>query len=486
MSMTPPDFHYGFRIVGSCSEPRRLVDAGAAFAAYAACDKLAEVNREAYLSAFRFDQDFRRHLEETGSTADFAGACWSPWLWFDLDAEGDLPRAQAEAEALAEILATRYAVPADVLLLFFSGSKGFHLGLPTALWSPEPSADFHRIARRFAERLAELAGVTIDTGVYDRVRAFRSPNSRHPKTGLHKRRLTFAELSGPLADILELAKTPAPFDLPPAPAANNQAAADWEAAAERVAIEAEAKAARRAAGGMPTLNRSTLEFIRQGAAAGDRHRLLFSAAANLGEFGCPPALAVALLEEPGLDSGLRPKDVHRQIQCGLAAVGSPETHQDMSGTPLDAADGSATVEPPERITGGSSGFCGQTCQQMTTATEPAPAPAAGSTPPTDIAAVLMKLWNTPPAPAPVADQDAGTAPPRFPADGSPAVLPPDPPRLMPLPPRAVGSGTLEKPCRCGSTQYVDIGISEGRTRRDCRHCGRFLGFGRWYGEGGAT
>ena len=32
---------------------------------------------------------------------------------------------------------------------------------------------------------AELAAVTIDAGIYDRVRAFRAPNSRHPKTGLH-------------------------------------------------------------------------------------------------------------------------------------------------------------------------------------------------------------------------------------------------------------------------------------------------------------
>jgi hypothetical protein len=37
-----------------------------------------------------------------------------------------------------------------------------------------------------------------------------------------------------------------------------------------------------------------LEFIRNGADTGDRHRLLFGSAANLAEFGCPPALAHAL------------------------------------------------------------------------------------------------------------------------------------------------------------------------------------------------
>jgi hypothetical protein len=80
-------------------------------------------------------------------------------------------------------------------------------------------------------------------------------------------------------------------------------------------------AARRAdRNGTPTLNRSTLEIIRDGStlATGDRHRLILSAAANLGEFGCPDELALALLMEPGLDSGLPPKEVRRQIECGLA------------------------------------------------------------------------------------------------------------------------------------------------------------------------
>ncbi len=452
-------FRFGFRIVGNCSEPRRLVDAGAALAAYAACDTRAETDRESYLSAFRFDADFADHLNTTGSTADFTGACWSPWLWFDIDAEGDLPRAQAEAEALAEILATRYAVPADALLLCFSGAKGFHAGLQTGLWLPEPSADFHRIARRFAEHVAELAGVTIDSGVYDKVRAFRAPNSRHPKTGLHKRRLTLAELSGPLSDILELARLPAPFDIPPAPAANDQAAADWQDAIEWVKHEAEGKAARRAAtAGSPKLNRATREFIAEGATAGDRHRLLFSAAANLAEFGCPLRLAEALLEEPGLDSGLLPKEVRRQIHCGLAAVGSSESHQDAPGTPLDAADGSTIAEPSERDTRDSRGTAGQSCQQLTTATESAPA--VGSTPPADISAALARLWGSP-APAAVADHPAEAAPPRFAADISPTVLLADPPPYR---------------CGCDRAGWLDSPTPDGRTRTTCGKCGRFVGY----------
>jgi hypothetical protein len=207
------------------------------------------------------------------------------------------------------------------LLLFFSGSKGFHVGLPFS-WNPEPSATFHRIARRLAENLAVATGAIIDTGVYDKVRLFRAPNSRHPKTGLYKRHFSFKELLNlDIARIRQLAAEPEPFALPAVSVADPQALADWQEAARAVEREAEAKGKRQAglANGTPTLNRATLDCICNGAdiPQGDRHRRIFSAAANLAEFNCSPALAFALLTEAGLDSGLPPAEVRRQIECGL-------------------------------------------------------------------------------------------------------------------------------------------------------------------------
>ena len=185
---------YAFRIVGPTWQRRRLVVAAAALAGYCSCDPRAQVEREAYLSAFQFGPDFRQLLESTCSTAGFLGECWSQWLWFDIDDEADLPGAATAAGRLGTVLEGRYAIGEADLLIFFSGSKGFHLGLPTTIWSPVPSVTFHKTARQLAENIAEIAGVKIDTGVYDRVRAFRAPNLRHPKTGLHKRRLSLDEL----------------------------------------------------------------------------------------------------------------------------------------------------------------------------------------------------------------------------------------------------------------------------------------------------
>ena len=311
---------FGFRIVGPTTNDRRLIDWPAAFRGCCECDNRAEVNRESYLSAFTFGDDFRHHLTATGSVRGFAGATWSAWLWFDIDRD-DIDQAATDARRLAAGLADRYRLDGDELLAFFSGSKGFHVGLPLSVCgSPGPSKNFHRACRRFAEAVALRSAVAIDSGVYDAVRAFRAPNSRHPKTGLHKRWLTFGELMGlTTRRIVELAADPAPFDPPdPAPVAD-QAVRDWAAAVESVAAEDLAAESRRGSVGRSgsRLNRATLEFIRDGATSGDRHRLLFSAAANLAEFGCSVELAESLLTESALDSGLSPSDVRRQIECGL-------------------------------------------------------------------------------------------------------------------------------------------------------------------------
>lgn len=423
MTSTAP---YGFRVVGSPFADRRLVDWQRAFAAYAACDELADVGRESYLSAFCYGEDFRRHLESTGTTKRFARACGSPWLWFDID-RPDLDAATRDAGRLAAVLCERYALDGGELLFFYSGSKGFHAGLPLSLaGSPPPSVAFNAVARRLAEGFAELSGVVIDAGVYDRVRLFRAPNSKHPKIGLHKRRLTLDELLHLRTDaILRLAVEPEPFDLPTPPARNDQAAADWEAAAAAVERTATARRERQdadAGSRAGRLNRSTLAFIRDGAGTGDRHRLLFSAAANLAELHCPPGLAHELLTEAALDSGLSPAETRRQIDCGLAAVGTPTPAGDQDQAETSTAAGTAPAASSGSSTPPACSLLGGSTAAGTSTAPPDGTPAArtpgaetstgtpgGSTAGTpdgtpaavlDLQAALARLWHRAATPAP--------------------------------------------------------------------------------------
>ena len=315
----------GFRIVGPCTGERRLVCWPTALVAYASLDKRIDVSDEAYLSAFTFGEDFRRHLDATGSTKSFDGVCGAEFVWFDIDREDkhtkqvDLEGARRDAARLCLFICERYSIDDDSLLVFFSGSKGFHIGLPTDLWQPTTSLLFNAVARRLAEGLAGAVQVVIDSGVFDKVRAFRAPNSRHPKTGLHKRWLSLDELMKLSVErIQELAREPLAFDVPTVSTRSDVAAGDWQETVKRVEHETEAVRDRRAdPNRVSRLNRGTLDFIRDGAGSGDRHRLLFSAAANLAEFGCPVELAHELLTEAALDSGLSPSETRRQIDCGL-------------------------------------------------------------------------------------------------------------------------------------------------------------------------
>src|SRR5262249_12108219 len=157
---------------------------------------------------------------------------WAPFVWWDIDHPDEPERALSDARRLASAVLHRYpaALDGDDLLLFFSGSKGYHVGLPT-FWGPAPCVTFHRVARCSAETVAAAAGVRIDTGVHDKVRLLRAPNSRHAKTGLHKRRLALDELLHLTPDALrQLAAAPEPFALPSVTATDERAASDWQAA----------------------------------------------------------------------------------------------------------------------------------------------------------------------------------------------------------------------------------------------------------------
>lgn len=320
---------FGFLIRGGIQGRRVLVDAGRALRGYAQCLPEARVEAEAYLSAFHFGAAFREHLTSTGSTRDFHGPCWAPWLWCDLDGPvEDLQPVLAQARALVGLAAARYDLDDDGLLAYFSGRRGFCIGLPTPD-TAEPAPTFHQAARSYAEALALQVGAKLDPSVFTKVQPLRAPNSRHPKSGLHKVRLELDELLGlKLERILELAREPRPFTWHEQPTAHPQAHADWEAALGQVRqVATSPRTTGPANDRLPRLNRQTLDFIKSGADEGTRHGRLFSAAANLGEHGCSFELAWALLSPAALDSGLPPREVERQIRCGLEHVSKPGVHE---------------------------------------------------------------------------------------------------------------------------------------------------------------
>jgi len=169
------------------------------------------------------------------------------------------------------------------------------------------------------EHAANEIGVTIDTGVYDKVRPFRAWNTRHPRTGLHKIKVELDDLLVSSAEsITRRAVEPIPFD-PPTPAPSPSLLAAWNDAERDVRRRQTERQARRTESADAGLNAVTRQLIVEPIAVevGERHRRLFSAAANMAEFETIDGLILAVLTEPGLDTGLPPREVERQIRTGI-------------------------------------------------------------------------------------------------------------------------------------------------------------------------
>lgn len=354
--MSEVSHSHGFRIAGPVTGNRTRVAAARAFEAYCLCHDNARVGEEAYLSAFCFDDSFAGHMHRTGSTAGFEGSTWSPFIWLDIDRgqdEGGMEAALRATRSLANTLCDSFETPRGALVPFVSGGKGFHLGVPTALWLPPAGRDFHLVAREFAVRIAEVAAVRIDEGVFDRVRAFRAPNSRHPRTGLHKRHIPAESLDELTAEeVIESARHPLPFAPPQVFSEDicDSLAVEWDNAKRRVHQHASEVGGRRAemvGGRLPaSINRLTRRFIAGDVTQGERHRTCYSAAANLAEMGCPLTAVRELLTEPALNTGLPPKEVARTIQDGYASAQSLASHA------LDVFGGATVIKPDPKSNGG--------------------------------------------------------------------------------------------------------------------------------------
>jgi hypothetical protein len=315
-------FDIGFRVVGHKAARRRPIRHAAAFAAYAECDPLAEVEREAYLSYFVFDRPFVEYVKRNDSEAAYDGPCGAPWLWWDVDRTNDLRAALIDARRLCGSVLDRYReFDDDDLLIFLSGGKGVHVGLKT-VWHPEPSPGFNAVAKVFCLDLAESARVVVDGSIFSKTRLFRAPNSRHPKTGLFKRRLSLEDITYLTPEaVVDLARHPEPFDIPTGPAVCPRVAEDWDKArwaVERRAVERQATPR----DGAAKLTAFARRFIRDGELDELKREVsTFRVAAELSEMNLIHGfdrLLFALLEETALDSGLTPSEARHAIESGLS------------------------------------------------------------------------------------------------------------------------------------------------------------------------
>jgi hypothetical protein len=193
--------------------------------------KLEPCAEELYFSLFGFDHTIFEHLEINKTVSGFQGAYFADFLFFDIDRDGDLPGSVESARDLVRRLYNRFQLSPKQLVLYFSGNKGFHIGLHQSLFggfAPGPNLP-QQIQVLCARLVAEAHGLDlaalqtkeveckktgghfgdIDFGIYNPNRIFRAPNSLNAKSGRYKIPLLSTELlDGTLEQILALAAAP--------------------------------------------------------------------------------------------------------------------------------------------------------------------------------------------------------------------------------------------------------------------------------------
>jgi len=190
-------------------------------------------NVAAWISHFRFREDFQAHCHESQSVAGYDGLCYSANLWFDVDVAFEENTEESRVAAMAKALELTkklinmimrgYEYPADGLRCYFTGSKGFCLSMITEAFGLEPSKDFNDKCLYLVKKITalqttddeETSSFEIDEGVYDKTRLWRIPNTPnekmwHDQTPRYKIPLTVNEIleCADIKQIIEMARTP--------------------------------------------------------------------------------------------------------------------------------------------------------------------------------------------------------------------------------------------------------------------------------------
>lgn len=159
--------------------------------------------KDVYLSMFRFTDEIQQYIKENSTIRGYEGMAFSDWLYIDID-DSDLEGARRKTIATMQNIEDA-GIDLATCRAWFSGSKGFHLAIPSLYFFPHPSTDLPKRFRRMAQYLSPHC----DSAIYNTTRIFRLENTINTKSGLYKVELYPSEIvNGSVESIKEIAKHP--------------------------------------------------------------------------------------------------------------------------------------------------------------------------------------------------------------------------------------------------------------------------------------
>jgi hypothetical protein len=194
---------------------------------------------DCFTTVLRFTEEFAHYTKtnpspstgEPPSVARYQGIATAVYWPADFDDAGEPVRALRDAARCIARWEHDYGLSRRDVAIFWSGRKGISLELSAALFGgfePAPAPDLARSFRGLAGVLLEGA-TTADLSIYEPLRLWRVPNTRHGESQLYKVRLTPAELfAGDLAAIRALAEQPRPLPENAAPSPCPGLVALWQ------------------------------------------------------------------------------------------------------------------------------------------------------------------------------------------------------------------------------------------------------------------
>ena len=160
---------------------------------------------ESYMSLYSFGDDILTYVKDNKGISGYDGLASMATLWIDFDSK-DLDKAKTEVIDFIEYMYQFFDIEHGIWQIYFSGGKGFHIGLDTKIIGIDDLIDRHlpNMIKLFVTSIVDdmkshcNSGNTfecIDLKIYNKTRIIRLPYSLHQKTKLYKIFIPFEELT---------------------------------------------------------------------------------------------------------------------------------------------------------------------------------------------------------------------------------------------------------------------------------------------------
>ncbi|MBT5531112.1 MAG: hypothetical protein HOK35_18300 [Cytophagia bacterium] len=144
-----------------------------------------------------YPEGLKTHCKDKGTIRGYNGLVCCDFIPIDID---DLD--PSKVEAVVKIL-NDYDVSTECLSFYFSGCKGFHIEIPSAIVGidPLPVKEFNKRIKKFIK----LLGLDCDMSMYKSHQLYRLSNTLNGKSNLFKIPIEYSEIRG---DFKIIAKSP--------------------------------------------------------------------------------------------------------------------------------------------------------------------------------------------------------------------------------------------------------------------------------------